>query len=62
MFIIFSIHQIKLRTCVQGDGGGSWPLRTLAYTGGGGGVKNWQNFAYVLYGWPLSLLIISNNW
>ena len=25
----------------------------FAYEGGGGEVKNWQNLAYVVYGWPL---------
>ena len=51
MFIIFSIHQIKLRTWVQG---GQGQCVRIAYTGEGGGVKNWQNFAYVPYGWPLT--------
>ena len=54
MFIIFSIHQIKLRTSVQGEGGGG--VKATAYalrTRGEGGVKNRQNFAYALYGWPL---------
>ena len=36
MFIIFNIHQIKLRTCVQGEGGQGHCVR-IAYTGGGGG-------------------------
>ena len=24
---------------------------------GGGGVKNWQNFADVFYGWPLTITL-----
>ena len=36
MFIIFSIHQIKLRTCVQGEGGGQDHCVRIAYAGGGG--------------------------
>ena len=36
-----------------GRGGPDQCVRT-AYRGGGG-VKNWQIFAYVLYGWPLSM-------
>ena len=39
-----------------GRGGGSRPISTHCVQGGGGGgglVKNWQIFAYVLYGWPL---------
>ena len=45
MFIKFSIHQIKLRNCVQGvEGGGggdglSRPLRTRCVHGGGGSTS-----------------------
>ena len=50
----------------EGEGGGGWQMRTpvliLPVKGqilrtcgrGGGGCKNWQNFADVLYGWPLT--------
>ena len=33
-------------------GGGGW----LNADKGGGGVKNWQNFADVFYGWPLMVM------
>ena len=38
--------------CVRtgGGGGGPDPYARTAYRGG---IKNWQIFAYVLYGWPL---------
>ena len=65
MFIVFSLRQNKFAYVRTGGGRGEGWVKATAYAlctgeGGGGGVKNWQNFAYVLYGWPL-IIYPANN-
>ena len=53
------IHENCVRA-YRGEGGGSRPMRTHCVQGGEGGVKNWHIFAYVLYGWPLTWILVWN--
>ena len=42
-----------VRLCIS-----KWMTSQKLRTWGGGGVKNPENFAYVLYGWPLRIWIL----
>ena len=46
-----------VRTGGRGVQTNAYALRT-----GGRGVKNWQIFAYVLYGWPLAEIQYPHTW